>query len=190
MLNVSLIASRAVGASALALALLSPVHAAPVLQMSTVNSATGIDLTVSVDGIADVYAYQFTLNFNPALLTSLAVTEGSFLSAGGATFFDQGTVDNVTGSVSFVFNTLISFVPGVSGDGDLATFSFDVAQAGLANFSLSDVLFLDSNFSDISVETRDLVAQVGQVPEPASLWLAGVGLFALFGGRAMKRRTA
>ena len=186
MLNPLRIASRAAGACALALALLSPVHASPVLQMSTATTATGIDLTVSAQDVADLYGYQFTLNFNPALLTALAGTEGAFLPSGGSTFFDPGSIDNIAGSISFAFGTLIGAIDGVDGSGDLATFSFDVLQGGFANFSLSDVLLLDSQFAEISVETRDLVAQV---PEPATLWLAAIGLFAVLGARTRRPRT-
>ena len=186
MLNLSRIASRAAGACALALALLSPVHAAPVLQMSAATSATGIDLTVRAQDVTDLYGYQFTLNFDPALLKAIGGTEGSFLSSGGSTFFDPGSIDNIAGSISFVFDSLIGAINGVDGSGDLATFSFDVLQGGFANFSFSDVFFLDSNFAEISIEARSLVAQV---PEPATLWLTAIALFAVLGARTRRART-
>ncbi|WP_157900269.1 PEP-CTERM sorting domain-containing protein [Rhodoferax koreense] len=189
MLNPFQIASRAAGACALVLALLSPVHAAPVLQMSATTTATGVDLTVSAQDVLDLSAYQFTLNFNPALLSALTGSEGTFLSNGGSTFFYPGDIDNVAGSISFVIGALIGPVGGVNGSGDLATFSFDVMQSGLANFSLTDVLILDSNSAEISVATTDLVTQVAQVPEPGSLWLAGIGLIAVFGRRAIKPKA-
>ncbi len=134
-----------------------------------------------------MYAYQFTLNFNPSLLTAFTGVEGSFLPSGGSTFFYEGAVDSATGSITFVFGTLIGPVNGVDGSGDLATFSFDAVQGGIANFSLSDVLFLDSSFTDIAVNTTDLAVQVGQLPEPGSLWLAGIGLLAVFGARKIRR---
>lgn len=180
------IASRVAGACALALALLSPVQAAPVLGMSTAASATGIDLTVSVHDIADLYAYQFTLHFDPNLLTSQGGTEGAFLSSAGPTWFDAGMLDSATGSISFVFGTLLGPQAGATGSGDLVTFSFGIDRPGLASFSFSDVLFLDAGGNDIDVAATDLVTEV---PEPASLWLAGVGLFALLGARAIKPKT-
>lgn len=182
MLNSSRIASQAAGACALALALLSsPAHAAPVLELSTANSAAGIDLTVSVRDVVDLYSYQFTLNFNPAFMTALGTTEGAFLPSAGTTFFLPGDIDNTTGSIAFVLGSLIGPIDGVDGSGDLATFSFEVEDGWLGDFSFSDVLFLDSMGNDIPV--------LAEVPEPASLWLAGVGLFALLGGRAIKSRA-
>jgi hypothetical protein len=190
MLIPSRIASRAAGACALALSLLLPVHAAPVLEMSVAPSAAGAELTVSARDFVDLYAYQFTLNFDPTLLTALAGTEGSFLPSGGPTFFHPGDIDNVAGTVTFVLATLLGPGEGVDGSGDLATFSFGVELGGYASFSLSEVIFLDSAGAEITVDISDLVAQV---PEPATSWLVVialvVALFAVRGGRTMRPRT-
>jgi hypothetical protein len=186
MLNPSRIASRAAGACALALSHLLPVHAAPVLEMSLATSMNGAELTVSARDIVDLYAYQFTLNFDPALLTAFAGTEGSFLPTGGSTFFSPGDIDNSAGTVTFVLSTLLGSIDGVDGSGDLATFSFDVEQGGSASFSLSDVLLLDSTGEIIPVDVRDLVAPV---PEPASSWLVVMALLAVLGGRTLRSRT-
>jgi hypothetical protein len=187
MLNPLRIASRVAGACALALALLSPAQAAPVLSMSTQTTATGLDLTLSAQDVADLFAYQFTLNFDPALVAAISAIEGSFLPSGGATFFSPGDIDNNAGSVSFVFATLLGPVDGVDGSGDLVTFSFDVQQAGFAQFSLSDVLFLDSAGADIAVDVRDVVAKV---PEPATLALVALGLVAARGRRKVGATAA
>jgi hypothetical protein len=187
MLNPLRIASRVAGACALALALLSPAQAAPVLSLSTQTTATGIDLTVSAQDVADLFAYQFTLNFDATLVAAVSATEGSFLPSGGATLFSPGDIDNSAGAISFVFATLLGPVDGVDGSGDLVTFSFDVQQGGFANFSLSDVLFLDSALADIAVDVRDVVAQV---PEPATLALVALGLVAAFGRRKVGATAA
>lgn len=187
MLNPLRIASRVAGACALALALLSPAHSAPVLSMSTQTTATGLDLTVNAQDVADLFAYQFTLNFDPSLMAALSAVEGSFLPSGGATFFSPGDIDNGAGSISFVFATLLGPVDGVDGSGDLVTFSFDVFEAGLANFSLSDVLLLDSTGAEMAVDIRDAVAQV---PEPASFALVALGLVAALGRRKVGAAAA
>lgn len=180
MLKPPRLASRALGACALTLALLPAAQAAPVLEMSTGVSASGFELTVRVRDVVDLYAYQFTLNFDPGLLAALGATEASFLPGGGATFFHPGDIDNDAGAVTFAFGTLIGAVDGVDGSGDLVTFTFDPQKSGYASFSLSDVLLVDSTGADIAAETRDLVARV---PEPAGLWLAGLGLVAAFSRR-------
>lgn len=185
MLNPFRFASRAVGACALAWALQAPAHAVPVLEMSSTTTATGIDLTVSVLDVEDLYAYQFSLNFDPTLLAALGGSEATFLSSAGPTFFHAGDIDNTAGTIAFAFSTLLGPTDGVDGSGELATISFDVVQAGLANFSFSEVVLVDSIGADIPVELRGLAVPV---PEPASLWLATLGLLTVVGGR--KIRTA
>ena len=74
MLNPFRLASRAAGACALALALQFPAaQAAPVVELSGATTESGFDVTVSARDVADLYAYQFTLNFDPALLTALVI---------------------------------------------------------------------------------------------------------------------
>jgi hypothetical protein len=179
------IASRVAGACALTLALLCPAQAAPVLSMSTQATATGLDLTVSAQDVTDLFAYQFTLNYDPALVAAVTAIEGSFLPSGGATFFSPGDIDNSAGAVSFVFATLLGPIDGVDGSGDLVTFSFNVLQSGFAPFSLSDVLFLDSAGADIAVDVRD-----AQVPEPVTLALVALGLVAALGRRKVGAAAA
>lgn len=187
MMNPSGIAVRGAGACALALALLCPAQAAPVVEMTAASSATGFDLTVRAQDVVDLFAYQFTLNFNPSLLKATAQAEGSFLSTAGTTFFRPGDIDNLAGSLTFVLGTLTGPIGGVSGSGDLARFSFSVQQAGLATFTLSEVVLLDSAGSELSADVRSLVTAV---PEPSTYLMFALGLAAVLGAGSFKRRTA
>lgn len=178
-----LAAARAAGACALALGLLSTAHAVPVLEMSAASTATGFELTVQARDVVDLFAYQFSLSFDPALLTLTAGTEGALLRQGGETFFSAGTFDNDAGTISSTLGTVIAQVPGVTGSGQLATFSFDVKQAGMASFQFSEVMLLDANGAEMTVDVRNLVTAV---PEPASVALFAAGLLALVGGRRLR----
>lgn len=137
-----------------------------------------VDLDVRVADISDLYAYQFSFNFNPAVLQVSGVSEGLFLASGGNTYFDGGTVDNTLGSISFNFNTLLGAVAGVSGSGSLTHIVFDVIGQGTSSFSFNDVLFLNSALEEmpLQVVTTPLVAVV---PEPATYLMLGAGLAGL-----------
>jgi hypothetical protein len=167
-------------ALALGLSSISNVLAVPILSLSATPSLVlpggSVVVDVTASGFADLYGYQFSLNFSPALFRATSVSEGPFLATGGATFFDGGSIDNTLGAISFVFDTLIGPGPGVTGSGVLSRISFNTLRGGIGNFSLSDVLALNSNLATIAVQTQSLAFAV---PEPGVLALLCVAALAL-----------
>ncbi len=169
----------AFGALALGLwcAWVVPAMALPVFSLSSSEAGGLVRVAVSASGVTDLYGYQFSLNFDPAVLHASGVSEGPLLATAGATFFDGGTTDNTAGQVSFVFDTLISAVAGVTGNGVLAVISFNALQFHqLTSLSLSDVLAVDSNLNVLPVTSMGLRLQV---PEPSMLALLAIALLAL-----------
>ncbi len=128
-----------------------------------------VQVEVSVTDVADLYAFQFSLGFDPSVLRLTSVAEGGFLAAGGSTFFLPGTVDAAAGTVSFVLGSLLDAVPGVGGSGVLALLGFDVLRDGASPLTLTDVLLVDSGLADISATASGAV--LATVPEPASMAL-------------------
>jgi Cohesin domain len=163
--------------AALGCLLVTPVSATPLLALQYSISGNVLQAEVTGTGLSDLYAYQFTLNFNPAVLHATSVGEGSFLSAGGSTFFDPWTTDNVAGSVSFVFDTLLGPTAGVNGNGILAIADFAIQQFHTTTtLNLSDVILLNSGLNEIAVQTQALTATI---PEPAPAALLFIGIIAM-----------
>ena len=149
--------------------------------VSTPTQGSSFDLYVNISEVTDLYAFQFDIGFDPTILFAANVAEGTFLPAGGSTLFFPGIIDNTAGSISFIGDSLIGSIPGVSGDGTLAVLTFSALILGQSTIALSNVILLDSNFVDISIPTIDGSVTVSPangtpVPEPATLFLMSIGM--------------
>lgn len=170
-------------------------QALPTLTLSTPDTSVAvgdeINIAVDISGIEDLYGFNLSIGYDPAKVGFLSVTEGTFLSNVNTTYFIPG-VDDGAGSVAFSGAALIGPIAGASGSGNLLNFVFKGTGPGLALFSLSDLLFIDSAFGDIAVDGTTLRVRIEgepiDVPEPASLALLLAG--SLAGSLALAARRA
>ena len=159
---------------------------------SLATSASTFSVSVAVDGVSDLYAYQFDVGFDPTLLAAVSESEGGFLPSGGATVFLPGMIDNVGGTIAFTAGTLLSAVAGVSGSGMLAVLNFHALAAGTSTINVFNAQLLDSNLNGLSFTTSSsevTTSPAAGLPEPASLALLGLGVSALWAGRRRSNRT-
>lgn len=154
---------------------------------SSVSVAPGqiFTLDIAVSDVTDLYAFEFDLGFNPAVLSANGVTEGPFLATGGSTFFIEGAIDNTTGAISATGNSLLTAIAGVSGNGVLARASFTALAPGATNINLFGILLLDSSLSGIPVTNLGgtVTVDASGTPEPATWTLLLAGLVLLHIGR-------
>lgn len=184
---------KSVTGALLASALLAPAAyaATPVLSF-VATPASGIvgstiDLDIRITDVTDLYSFQFSVEFNSNTLQAGDLYEGKFLLSGGETYFIPGEKDNSAGLVSYMVNTLLGPVGGVSGSGSLAHITFSVFGAGSSTLRFKDVLLLDSAQNDITPTLTEQVVVTSAVPEPASYLMLGAGLLGL---AALRRRQA
>lgn len=150
-----------------------PGVSAATISVQPTNTLAGVGGSFSVDiniaSITDLYAYQFDLAFDPAIVSATGLTGGLFLS--GGTGFVPGIIDNVAGTITFTADSLTGPVPGVSGSGTLATIQFSALAPGTSALTLSNLVFLDSLLLDIPIDTTNNgtvdVSGTGAVPEPS-----------------------
>ncbi|MDP2008036.1 MAG: cohesin domain-containing protein [Rubrivivax sp.] len=184
------------GLAALALATLAAAASAqttePVLTLVATPSpgvvGSPVLVEVALTGIADLYAYQFSLAFDPTLLQAVSVAEGAFLPVAGSTYFSAGSINNTAGSINFTIGSLLGALPGVNGSGVLANIGFNVTQAGTSALVFSDVLLLDSNLLDLTVQVQNGSLVTTAVPEPGTWLMFGLGLAGVAG--LARRRDA
>lgn len=165
----------------LAFTAISVLRGAPILSVLPPVSAAAPGDTISIDiavsAIADLAAFQFDFNFAPTVLAGLGVTEGSFLSAGGSSFFIHGALDNGAGTISGMAGAIVGLGPGVSGSGTLVTILLKDVAPGSSLLQLSNVLLLNSAGEQIVAAVQGAAVNT---PEPAyglatGLILVGLG---------------
>jgi hypothetical protein len=129
-------------------------------------------LSVQATGVTDLYAYQFDIGFNSAVLSAISVSEGAFLPTGGATIFLPGTIDNVGGSITANADILDGAVAGVTGNGDLLDVTFHALTAGSSSVQVFNLFALDS-FGlglDLPIDNATVTVTAATTPEPGT-WL-------------------
>lgn len=148
------------------LALAPAAHAATgvtVTAPATVTAGDSVTVTVAADAGADLFAYDLTVGYDPALL---ALTDGSEAYPAGG----YGTVTESTGTVTFT-STRLGTSPGLAGPHDLVTFSFTALASGPATISLDAATFIDSAGASQTLPqpvtaTVEIAAAPGSAPAP------------------------
>jgi len=100
------------------------------------------NINVNISGVSDLYGWEFKLGWNSTLLDAVNVTEGTFLKNSGDTFFAP-KVNNTAGYM-LVDCTLLGNVPGVSGNGTLATIEFHIKEGGTCDLILYETMLINS----------------------------------------------
>jgi hypothetical protein len=113
---------------------------------ATAKMGQAFSINITMDQVAGLTAWEFTIYYSNALLKCIDAAEGPFLNSSGDTYFLKYLTDvyNATHGRLMVGCTLLGMVPGVSGSGVLATVTFKAKALGditihLANTELTDV---------------------------------------------------
>ena len=174
---------------------------ATTITLNPPTQTVGLGDTFSVDvdiiDVIDLYAYQFTIDFNPTLFEATSTAEGPFLpgGTGGNTFPIPGIIDNVGGSITFLADVVVSAGPGATGGGTLAVLGFHAIAPGTGAISLrfdplNNDFLLDSSFAEIAAQVSGAAsvtvnAPTTTVPEPGTLVLMLSGCSAVLRARKL-----
>ena len=160
-----------------------PAGAIPIVNIQPSSLPPGVgsifEVSVGISSAVDLYAFQFDIAFDPAVLLAQSVGEGLFLPGGGSTFFLPGSIDKGAGNILFTMGSLVGLTGGVDGSGTLAILEFQLLAKGTSPITLSNVLLFDSTASAIPFSTTD--GMISAVPEPTSLLPIGLPCLLLVG---------
>lgn len=116
----------------------------------SVEVGQSFSINITILDVFNLYAYEFRLGWDPALLDMVNASEGPFLKRGGETFFSYNV--NAAAGHMVVDCTLLGMIPGTNGDGTLATISFYVKAPGECTLDLYDVSLLNPFEQPISCQ--------------------------------------
>jgi hypothetical protein len=105
------------------------------IPQSQIGKSLQINITIS--NVPNLWGWVVTLNWNPNVLNFTNMTKGPFLESAGSTLFLYPTPGS--GSLTQVTDELLENT-SLSGNGTLATVTFQVLAAGQSNITLSDTL--------------------------------------------------
>jgi len=113
------------------------------------------ELELKVDSIENLKSYSVSISYDPVFLSLRDVTEGTFLSSEGTTFFYE-SVNNDAGNV-LLDSSILGSSAAVSGEGTLATLTFTSLKKGSTSLTFALVKMRDINNEEISTTKRSVV---------------------------------
>lgn len=154
-----------------------------------VGEAATLDVTIEgFVGEVGVYAFQFDLDYDPAILAIELVEEGPLLAAGGFKTFLPGEVDGEAGALTFVAGTLLGReILDVPTGGTAATVHLRGLSPGTSAIDISNVVVLSFDLEELS--TDDVGTSIEVVPEPGRTLLEAASLLTLLGVARWRRRS-
>ena len=154
---------------------------------TTTSPGERTSLSIEVADLLNNYAQQFSIVFDPKIVSAAAVHEGMLLTASGPSVFISD-IDNSIGNVEMAFTSL-GPGQGISGSGPVLTIDFSALAPGVSKVDIANAVFLDQHLAEQPV--KSVGGTVIIVPEPATFFLSGM-TFLAFGLllRAARHRTA
>jgi hypothetical protein len=118
-----------------------------------VSQGQQITVNITVQPNNSIAGVQFSLSFNPSLVSINSVTQGNLLNQGGAsTYFTAGTINNTAGTLTNVAGAITTPGQTVSAAGTFAVITMTASSGnGTYPLTLSNVIVGDINGNSLTV---------------------------------------
>lgn len=130
--------------------------------VSTVGLNMNFTVNIDVSMVSDLYNWEVKIYYDKTLLNYTGGVEGDFLnSTGGSTIWVDSSDPNYnsTHGMVYVGASLLGMIPGVNGNGTLATIGFQAY--GNTTLTLSEPIMLDSQLNDTVFQTQNGSVEIG-----------------------------
>ena len=138
---------------------------------NTIGNGELFTINIDIDPVVPIAGVQFSISFDPDLVTAQSVAEGNLLKQNGAnTIFYPGAIDNNTGKISDIFGVIMSPGNTVSTSGTIATIQMTArSNGGTCTITLSDVEVGDINGQPIPVNLTNGTVRINRAPVLAAI---------------------
>lgn len=158
----------------LALVLLIPSSFAADISLSSKIVAPGqsFDLNVSIDPLGrPIAGAQLDLSFDRSILKINSVSEGNLFKQNGAsTFFKSGNINNSTGSVTNIFDTIIG-KSNISTPGTFIIINITaIGSSGTSGMNLSNVKISDLNGYPFALNVTNASVRINNPHVLVAFW--------------------
>ena len=118
-----------------------------------VSQGQQFTVNITVQPNNSIAGVQFSLSFNPSLVSINSVTQGNLLNQGGAsTYFTAGTINNTAGTLTNVAGAITTPGQTVSTSGTFAVITMTASSgSGTCPLTLSNVIVGDINGNSLTV---------------------------------------
>jgi len=133
------------------------------------NAGQQFTISIAVEPNNAIAGMQFNLSYDPGVVTVNSVTEGNLLNQGGAsTYFNNGQINNTTGTITGVFGAITSPGQTVATAGAFAVISMTAGSAaGSSPLTPSGVIIGDVASQPLPVSViNDDINITASVPSP------------------------
>ena len=168
---------------------------------SLTDPSSPFTVDIDIASVDDLYGWEFKLYYKNNILTNGSVTQGTFLSSAGTTFFsvlNNTDTYNATHGRYWITCTLTGDTAGASGSGTLATITFTVdGTSGKTGLNLTDTKLVGYDYTNKRLANRmehtttDGSVTISAVPEfpfGAALEIALIGVIVYIWWSKHKRK--
>jgi hypothetical protein len=132
---------------------------------ATLDVGQSATLEVRITDVADLYAYDITLHYDPSILEITSIENGSLLKGG---FTAAQVLDKTTGTAQIAFTSIPPFT-AQSGSGELAVFKVRAKAGGSARVTIENIQLLKKDATAIQTSASSgTVTVTGSAPTEAS----------------------